>query len=106
MQHIREIMDEIFGVENFVSLIAFQETGYKRTNYLQNVSDYILWRATNKKTIRVKKMFLPKTKINLDNNANRYNQIEISDGTRRHLSKEEKENRSLIPSDSQVLSIN
>ena len=42
---VRSVMDEVFGSENFVSLITFKKTGGQTSNLLAPVSDYIIWYA-------------------------------------------------------------
>ena len=46
---VRAVMDEVFGNENFVSLISIQTTTGFLTDYLGNMSDFILW-FTKKKS--------------------------------------------------------
>ncbi len=40
---VRGVMDEIFGSNNFISLITFRKTTGVQSNYLASVSDYIIW---------------------------------------------------------------
>lgn len=94
---VRNILDEIFGAENFISMITFQKTGFKPSNRIQNVADYILWYGKKKEKCKFHKLFLPKTLGELSNPSNRYDQLELPDGTRRALTKEEKKNPMLIP---------
>ena len=42
---VRCVMDEVFGSENFVSLITFRKTARLGENYLARASDYLLWYA-------------------------------------------------------------
>jgi len=48
VHHVREVMDEVFGEENFVSLISMQTTTGFLTSYLGNMSDFVVWFAKNK----------------------------------------------------------
>lgn len=48
VHHVREIMDEVFGAENFVSMIAFVRGGAQTSGILASVSDYLLWYARDK----------------------------------------------------------
>ncbi|MDO8910692.1 MAG: site-specific DNA-methyltransferase [Phenylobacterium sp.] len=62
---IRQVMDEIFGSENFVALISFQTTAstnspMARTLSLSRVFDYIIWYAVDKKSMKYRQMFLGK----------------------------------------------
>jgi adenine-specific DNA-methyltransferase len=40
---LRSVMDEVFGTNNFVSIITFQKTTAQASALLANVSDYLLW---------------------------------------------------------------
>ena len=48
VHRVRAVMDEVFGEENFVSLISVQTTTGFLTDYLGNMSDFILWFAKDK----------------------------------------------------------
>lgn len=43
VHHVREICDEVFGPENFVTMIYFRTTGGFETNQISRVGDYIVW---------------------------------------------------------------
>ena len=45
MHHVRAVMDEIFGNENFISIISFKKTSGQSSDLLAGVSDYIIWYA-------------------------------------------------------------
>ncbi|KWV49708.1 DNA methylase [Rhizobium altiplani] len=47
VHRVRALMDEVFGEENFVILIAFQKTGGIEGKFLSNTVDYIIWYAKN-----------------------------------------------------------
>ena len=48
VHRVRALMDEVFGEENFISLISIQTTTGFLTDYLGNMSDFVLWFAKNK----------------------------------------------------------
>ena len=48
VHRVRTVMDEVFGDKNFVSLITVQTTTGFESNYLGNMSDFILWYAKSK----------------------------------------------------------
>ena len=48
VHRVRSLMEEAFGEENFVSLISIQTTTGFLTDYLGNMSDFIIWFAKNK----------------------------------------------------------
>ena len=57
---VRNLLDEIFGVENFCGLIAFRTTGGQSASLLSASTDYLLWFGRDKK--QVKKKFHQPTK--------------------------------------------
>ena len=48
LHHVREVMDEVFGTENFCGLIAFRTTGGQSTSLLSTSTDFLLWYSKNK----------------------------------------------------------
>jgi len=98
LHHIREICDEVFGIENFVSQITLKKGGSATTDTLSNISDYIVWYARDKRQIKYRQLFHEKEVGVGASTGARYDQLESPDKKiRRALSKEEKENPSLIP---------
>ena len=45
LHHVREVMDEVFGPECFVSQISFQTTSGFQTRTLATLGDFLLWYA-------------------------------------------------------------
>src|SRR3972149_5067796 len=52
VHHVRELMDEVFGSENFCSLIAFRKTTGSTTITLPRTSDYLLLYAKEVKSMK------------------------------------------------------
>lgn len=99
--HCREIIDEIFGSENYFGTICFQKTAspLSAENLLPSKMDFILWYAKDIKKIKYHKLFFKR--IN-DIDAG-YTKIELKDGTVRNLTKEEKDGLVKIPNDARLL---
>lgn len=57
---IRSIMDEVFGRENFVSVISFRTSGGLGSKYLSTTGDYIIWYSKNKEVLKYRQLFVPK----------------------------------------------
>ncbi|MFZ1075160.1 MAG: site-specific DNA-methyltransferase [Minisyncoccia bacterium] len=93
VHHVREIMDEIFGVSNFISQISFKKTSGFASTTLDNVSDYLIWYGKNKDVIKYHQLY--DNKIASDG-YQAYNKIELKDGTIRNLTKEESSDWSVI----------
>ena len=104
VHHVRELMDEVFGGENFCSLITVQKTSgtsspSASTKVISSVCDYILWFAKDKQTNKFHQTFYKKS-INDEKSA--YTWIQLSDGSRRKLNKEELLDLSSIPNGSKI----
>lgn len=57
---IRNIMDEVFGRENFVSAISFRTSGGLGSKYLSTTGDYIIWYSKNKEVLKYRQLFVSK----------------------------------------------
>lgn len=91
--HVREICDEIFGADNFCTLITFLKTSAvsspeARTNVLGDLSDYLIWYARDKKKVKYNQMYAAKAM----GEGTEYTRIRDSDGRRRNLSPKERKN--------------
>jgi len=60
IHHIRELLDNIFGEQNFVSIIYFRKTGGLKGSYLSSVADYLLWYAKDKTRLKYNQIFIKK----------------------------------------------
>jgi adenine-specific DNA-methyltransferase len=57
---VRSAMDEVFGSENFCSLITFAKTAGQTDDLLPNVADFILWYSKSKEHVKYRQLFLDK----------------------------------------------
>lgn len=96
---IRNLMDEIFGKKNFIANIRYKaRTIPLKTKYLDIAHHHILWIAKDKEKVKIRKIF-KKQIIEGDQN---YKYVELEDGTRRLMTKNEHLNHSLLPKKSRV----
>ena len=86
VHHVREICDEIFGAENFITMIYFRTTGGFETNQISRVGDYIVWYAKKKSSMKYHQLYDFKDPLRGDVHGN-YKYIELIDGTRRTMTK-------------------
>lgn len=84
---VRNMLDEVFGVGNFVSLISYVTTSGFPSLTLSRAGDYIVWYAKNKEKIKYKPLY--EKKFLGDDSAKEYKWIELADGTTRSLTKDE-----------------
>jgi adenine-specific DNA-methyltransferase len=69
IHHVRELMDEIFGSENFVSQISFQTTSGFETATIATLGDFLLWYAKDKSKVKVNRVFAEQPTIVGEGNA-------------------------------------
>jgi len=55
---VRNLMDEVFGPDNFVCQIGFRTSMTKPTDRLNNVFDYVLWYAKDEKELKFRPLYL------------------------------------------------
>lgn len=62
LHHVKELMDEVFGIENFCGLIPFRKTGGLKSKLLDSIVDYLLWYAKDigQVTRKYKQLYEPK----------------------------------------------
>lgn len=100
VHRVRLILDEIFGGDNFISLITFSKTSSATVELLAGTADYLIWYGKNKEQLKYRPIYL--TKEIGGEGASKYDQVEVLDGTRRSMTFEEKRNPSLLPSGSRI----
>ncbi|MGN4192899.1 site-specific DNA-methyltransferase [Burkholderia gladioli] len=52
VHRVRALMDEVFGDDNLIAVIAFKKSGAFDTNYLQSNFDHIIWFARNRSALK------------------------------------------------------
>ena len=60
VHRVRALMDEVFGDENFVSMIQYRALTPLGSRGLSNVYDYVLWYARNKSQIKYRNVQIPR----------------------------------------------
>jgi len=101
VHHIRELCDEIFGADNFLSQISYYTTSGVASGSLNRGCDYICWYAKNASQKKYRQIYLLKASP-FDDPSSKYDQVELTNGTRRPLSKEEKIGETAIPKGARV----
>ena len=103
---VRSVMDEVFGSENFCSLIAFKKTSGAGslalgTDVLASTCDYIVWYAKNKEQAKSKFHQLYVEKASGEGEG-AYTWLESTDGERQRMTPEEKQSPSTWPAGAKV----
>jgi adenine-specific DNA-methyltransferase len=100
IHHVKEILDEVFNKENFVSIIAFRKTAGFSSALISSLNDFIVWYAKDIKKIKYNQLFLEKTE-GIDKGT-QYKYVELQDRSRRKLTKEEINDNTLLPKGSKI----
>ncbi len=93
---VRSLLDEVFGSENFVSLITFRKTTGVQSTFVASVSDYLLWYAKSREHGKFRSLFRSK-----EGDEN-YRFIMLTDGSYRAMSLEELAEIRRIPDGAKV----
>jgi len=85
---VRNVLDEVFGSENFLSLICFSKSagGLQSANRVGAVLDYIVWYSKDAERVKYRPIYETKA----DAVSAGYTQLELADGTWRSMTTEER----------------
>ncbi|HSW64036.1 MAG TPA: site-specific DNA-methyltransferase [Dissulfurispiraceae bacterium] len=100
---VRALMEEVFGEDNFVSMIAFATTSAHSTNYLSNTSDYIIFFAKKKEALKFRPLYGIKS-VNSEK-GDKYRSVLLPDGTQRPLTKDEVAGDEEVPSEARIFTL-
>ncbi len=94
VHHVRELMDEVFGAENFMSVISFRKkTMPLGAKHLEAVGDFLVWYAKDIARATYSRLYVEQ---NFEGDPH-WNFAELADGTRRQMTKAEINNHALLP---------
>ena len=94
LHHVREVMDEVFGPECFVSQVSFQTTSGFQTRTLATLGDFLLWYARDPDRLKVRKLFEEQPATLGEGNAR---WVLLPDGGYRGVSAAEKRGEAPLP---------
>ena len=97
---VRSLLDEVYGSENCCGVIAFKKTAGGTSDFLGGTFDFILWYSKTIEQAKFRQLFRDKTFGG--QGAGNYTQVELPDMSRRPLTKEEREDLSLLPQGARV----
>lgn len=63
LHHVREVMDEVFGAENFCGIISFKKTSGLGSTLLQITQDFLLWYAKDEPHVKFRQLFTDKMSL-------------------------------------------
>lgn len=87
LHHVRELIDEVFSATNLCRIIPYVTTSFQADRLLANTTNYILWYAKNKDTVKRHQLFRSKQLGN--DEAGEYKWVRLSNGSIRSLTEGE-----------------
>lgn len=100
---VRNLLDEMFGRENFITMIYFSTTGGFTAKALSRVGDYLLWYAKRRDDLKYRQLFSEKDSLGQGDEFYKY--IELQNGKRRELTKEEREGIIPLPDNAKIFGL-
>lgn len=93
LHQVRSVLDEVFGADNYCAQISFRTSVPLTSIGLPAVGYYLLWYAKDRTRYKFRHLFQNRE----TGEKSRYTSIELPDGSRRSLTREEKADPALIP---------
>ena len=95
---VRCVMDEVFGRENFCSIINFRTTTNQTSKIISSDFDYVIWYAKTKSVLKFRRLYTARKGGHWVN----YDFVRLPDGKHRKMTSEEKNNLDSLPDGSKV----
>jgi adenine-specific DNA-methyltransferase len=87
LHRVREVLDDIFGSENYCGIIGFQKTGGAASALLPTTVDYLLWYCKNRARVKYNQLY--EVREAGDPSLDRYDMFELPNGESRRLTPDE-----------------
>jgi adenine-specific DNA-methyltransferase len=84
---VRSLLDEVFGSENFVSLITFKKTSGSTGDGLPGTTDYIVWFARSREVMKFRPLY--RERVVGGQGGGAYGWAETAEGERRRMTRTE-----------------
>ena len=97
---VRCLMDEMFGRENFVGIIAFKKTGYQASELLPGNYDYLCWYAKDKTAAKYRQLHSSKLESRAFVGQDLW--FEFPDGSQRRTTRAEASGEEPMPAEAGI----
>ncbi|WP_405243681.1 site-specific DNA-methyltransferase [Lentisalinibacter salinarum] len=102
LHHVRELLDEVFGSENYINTIQFMKTAGLQSDFLATVNDFLLWYGRDRSNTKFRRLYFEKEVGG--QSATQYTWIEMPGGDCRSMTAREKADPSILPEGARVFS--
>lgn len=106
LHFVRNLLDEVFGANNFIGLISFQKKGSQSGDFVPPIHEYLVWYGKDKgKAIeKFRRLYVSRDLAGVGGSG--FDFLELADGTERKLTNEEKEGLQPLPTGSRPFAAN
>ena len=95
---VRSLMEEVFGANNFVSLIVFAKTGISDSDRLPTTHDFLVWYAREKSVMKYRKLWRPRVERT---EGGTFTWVDLPTGESRRMTSAELTGKASLPVGSQ-----
>ena len=95
---VRSILDEVFGSDNLMSMIAFRKTTTQAGDFLPDTNDYLLWYAKSRESAKYRVLYSSREGTDWVN----YDYVRLPNGDYRRMTTSERDNPDQLPLGSRV----
>ena len=95
VHRVRALIDEVFGEDNFVSLISFRTTTGLGDQFLDSACSFLLWYGRDKEKLKYRDLF--KSKGLAEDVGARYRRVQLTTYDRRPMTADERGDPSVLP---------
>lgn len=95
LHHVKSLLDEIFGTENYLNIIPFSKTSGVTTEFLASNVDFLIWYSKNRNSAKYHQIYLEKSRES--GTASTYSWLTLINGARRGMTTKERRGECPIP---------
>jgi adenine-specific DNA-methyltransferase len=108
VHQVRAVMDEVFGEDNFCSLLVCRKTSslnspVARVNVIPGSADFIIWFAKSKDSVKYRQLYIEKSLAG--EGGDHYRVVELLDGTTRTITQDEMLRPAMLPGGAKILQV-
>ncbi|MCC7316604.1 MAG: site-specific DNA-methyltransferase [Planctomycetes bacterium] len=96
VHRVRSLMDEVFGAQNFVSLIQFRTKIPLNPIHIGNICDFLIWYAKDYDQLKFRRLF----QVRPVGEDTQFRSLKLADGTERSWTKNELDDPTRLPTGS------
>lgn len=92
---VRNLLDDVFGVDNFIALLSFQKKGSQSGDFVPSIHEYIVWYAKDKTQAKFRRLYTARDLAGVGGSGFEY--VHLADGSIRNLTESEKLGDETLP---------